>query len=121
MVAVACRVKCAMSLYALNLFDLADNDDYLAYSRRSVAAVAKHGGKVVALGSLDAAATPATGDAQPRQLMVLVEWPDAEAFAAFQRDPEHADLHPLRENGTRNYLWWAYRRLPDLRPVLKRK
>ena len=33
-----------MSLYALNLFDLADNDDYLAYSRRSVAAVGKYGG-----------------------------------------------------------------------------
>ena len=28
-----------MSLYALNLFDLTDNDDYLAYSRRSVEAV----------------------------------------------------------------------------------
>ncbi len=25
----------AMSLYALNLFDLADNEDYIAYSRRS--------------------------------------------------------------------------------------
>ncbi len=34
-----------MSLYALNLFDLADNDDYLAYSKRSVAAVGKYGGE----------------------------------------------------------------------------
>lgn len=39
-----------MSLYALNLFDLADNEDYLAYSRRSPEAVARHGGRVVALG-----------------------------------------------------------------------
>jgi uncharacterized protein (DUF1330 family) len=109
-----------MTLYALNLFDLADNDDYLAYSRRSVAAVGKHGGKVVALGRLDAAATPAPGDAQPRQVMVLVEWPDRAAFEAFQQDPEHRDLHPLRDNGTRNYLWWAYERLADLRPLLKR-
>jgi len=52
--------------------------------------------------------------------MVLVEWPDRAAFEAFQRDPEHHDLHPLRRNGTRNYLWWAYERLADLRPLLKR-
>jgi len=109
-----------MPLYALNLFDLADNQDYLAYSRRSVAAVGKYGGKAVALGRLDAAATPLRGETEPRQVMVLVEWPDREAFEAFQRDPEHHDLHPLRENGTRNYLWWAYERLEDLRPLLKR-
>ena len=42
-----------MPLYALNLFDLADNDLYRQYSRRSVAAVNKLGGKVVALGRLD--------------------------------------------------------------------
>jgi uncharacterized protein (DUF1330 family) len=110
-----------MSLYALNLFDLADNDDYLAYSRRSVDAVGKHGGKVVSLGRLDADATPRAGDTAPRQVMVLVEWPDREAFYAFLADPEHEDLHPLRENGTRNYLWWAYQRLEDLRPLLVRR
>jgi hypothetical protein len=43
-----------MSLYALNLFDLADNDDDLASSRRSLAAARKYGGTVVALGKLDA-------------------------------------------------------------------
>ncbi len=31
---------------------------------------------------------------------------------------ELADLHPLRESGTRNYLWWIYERLEDLRPLL---
>src|SRR5687767_4431119 len=110
-----------MPLYALNLFDLADNHDYLAYSRRSVAAVRKHGGKVVALGRLDEGATPLRGDAEPRQVMVLVEWPDRAAFDAFQNDPEHEGLHPLRENGTRNYLWWAYERLDDLRPLLLKR
>ncbi|HEX8113775.1 MAG TPA: DUF1330 domain-containing protein [Kofleriaceae bacterium] len=109
-----------MALYALNLFDLADNDDYLAYSRRSVAAVGKYGGKVVALGRLDSEATPDRGDTAPRQVMVLVEWPDRAAFEAFQDDPAHHDLHPLRRHGTRNYLWWAYERLEDLRPLLKR-
>jgi uncharacterized protein (DUF1330 family) len=109
-----------MSLYALNLFDLADNDDYLAYSKRSVAAVGRHGGTVAALGKLDEGAPVLQGDTAPRQAMVLVEWPSREAFQAFLDDPENQDLHPLRENGTRNYLWWAYERLEDLRPLLKR-
>ena len=29
-----------------------------------------------------------------------------------------SDNQWLRENGTRNYLWWAYERLEDLRPLL---
>ena len=102
-----------MPLYALNLFDLAENDSYRRYSRRSPEAVAKHGGRVVALGRLDDLA----GDAEPRSAMILVEWPSREAFQAFRDDPELADLHPLREEGTRNYLWWTYERLEDLRPI----
>jgi uncharacterized protein (DUF1330 family) len=105
-----------MSLYALNLFDLAENDDYLAYSRRSVAAVGKHGGRLVALGRLAGAAE--SGDTEPRQVMALVEWPSQAAFDAFVEDPENDDLHPLRENGTERYLWWLYERLEDLRPLL---
>ena len=101
-------------LYALNLFDLAQNDLYRRYSRRSPAAVAKHGGRVVALGRLDGALA---GDAEPRKVMILVEWPSKEAFDAFLDDPELADLHPLREGGTENYLWWTYERLDDLRPL----
>jgi uncharacterized protein (DUF1330 family) len=106
-----------MSLYALNLFDLADNDLYRQYSRRSVDAVGKHGGRVVALGRLSGV-QQGQPDVEPRTVMVLVEWPSQESFRAFLEDPEHADLHPLRENGTRNYLWWTYERLEDLRPLL---
>jgi uncharacterized protein (DUF1330 family) len=103
-------------IYALNLFDLAANDDYKAYSRRSVDAVAQHGGSVVALGRLSDRSS-SVGDS-PRQVLVLVEWPSPEAFQAFKDDPDHIDLHPLREGGTENYLWWAYDKLEDLRPVL---
>ena len=103
-----------MALYALNLFDLAENDLYRRYSRRSPGAVAKHGGRVVALGRLDDALA---GDAEPRNVMILVEWPSREAFRDFLDDPELADLHPLREDGTSNYLWWTYERLEDLRPL----
>jgi uncharacterized protein (DUF1330 family) len=107
-----------MPLYALNLFDLAENDLYRQYSRRSVSAVGKHGGKVVALGKLEGAVE---GEAEPREAMVLVEWPSREAFRDFLDDPEHSDLHPLREGGTRNYLWWLYESLEDLRPLLGRR
>lgn len=61
----------------------------------------------MALGKLDAG--------QPGAVMVLVEWPSREAFQAFLE--EHEDLHPLREDGTRNYLWWMYERLEDLQPL----
>ena len=104
-----------MTLYALNLFDLAANDDYRRYSKRSVDAVGKHGGSVVALGRL-AGAAPG-GDTDPRQVMVLVEWPSRQAFDDFVADPSHADLHPLREHGTERYLWWLFDRLDDLRPL----
>ncbi|CAN5289127.1 hypothetical protein BH18ACT10_BH18ACT10_02280 [soil metagenome] len=106
-----------MPVYALNLFDLADNDLYREYSRRSPAAVAKQGGRVVALGKLGEALDAGGPEVEPRRVMILVEWPFQEAFDAFLEDPENADLHPLREDGTRNYIWWTYEHLDDLRPI----
>ena len=106
-----------MPLYALNLFDLAENADYRAYSRRSRDAVEKHEGRVVALGRHED--HPAElGHDEPRQVLVLVEWASREAFDGFPSDPELADLHPLRENGTDRYIWWTFERLEDLRPLL---
>ena len=105
-------------LYALNLFDLADNDLYRQYSRRSVGAVTKHGGRVVALGKLAGAEESGPGT-EPRTAMILVEWPSREAFDAFLDDPDLRDLHQLREGGTENYLWWTYERLEDLRPLFR--
>jgi uncharacterized protein (DUF1330 family) len=104
-------------LYALNLFDLADNDLYRRYSRRSSEAVGKYGGKVVALGKL--AGVEGDAGTPPRAAMILVQWPSREAFDAFLEDPEHRDLHPLREGGTRNYLWWLYDSLDDLCPLFE--
>ena len=107
-----------MALYALNLFDLAGNDSYRQYSRRSAEAVGKHGGRVVALGRLKGG-QEGEPDVEPRMVMVLVECPSREAFDAILDDSEHDDLHPLREDGTRNYLWWTYERLEDLRPLFR--
>ncbi len=106
-----------MPLYALNLFDLAENGLYKQYSRRSVEAVKTHGGKVVSLGKL--AGDAGGSSVEPRKVMILVEWPSRESFDAFLEDPEHKDLHPLREGGTENYLWWLYESLEDLRPIFR--
>ena len=103
-------------VYALNLFNIADRDEYLAYSRRSAEEVARHGGRVVALGRLD---RELVGDIEPRQVLILVEWESRAAFDSYVTDPALADLHPHRERGTDGYIWQLFERLSDLRPLLR--
>ncbi|QHB99306.1 DUF1330 domain-containing protein [Epidermidibacterium keratini] len=103
------------AVYALNLFDVADRDEYLAYSRRSAKEVAAHGGKVVALGKFRESAA---GEIEPRQVMIVVEWESKDAFDSYVNDPALADLHPHREAGGGNYVWHLFDKLEDLRPVL---
>lgn len=103
-------------VYALNLFDVADREEYLAYSRRSAREVRAHGGRVVALGKFREAAA---GDIGPRQVLILVEWDSMAAFEGYRDDPALADLHPHRERGTSSYVWHLFDRLDDLRPILK--
>jgi uncharacterized protein (DUF1330 family) len=103
-------------VYALNLFDVANRDEYMAYSRRSAREVAAHGGRVVALGKFREVAA---GSIEPRQVLILVEWASREAFESYRNDPALADLHPHRVNGTSGYIWHLFDKLEDLRPVLK--
>lgn len=105
-----------MAVYALNLFDVSDRDEYLAYSRRSVSEVHSHGGRVISLGKFRESVV---GDIEPRTVLILVEWESREAFESYRTDPALADLHPHRENGTSNYIWHLFDRLDDLRPILK--
>ncbi len=102
-------------VYALNLFDIADADEYRAYSKRSAREVAAHGGRVVALGKFREAVT---GDIKPRKVLILVEWESREAFQRYLEDPALADLHPHREQGGGNYIWHLFDRIEDLRPIL---
>lgn len=103
-------------VYALNLFNVSDKDEYLTYSRQSVREVKAHGGRVVALGKFQQAIT---GSIEPRTVLILVEWDSKEAFDSYCNDPELADLHPHRINGTDNYVWHLYDKIEDLRPILK--
>ena len=103
-------------VYALNLFNVANRDEYLAYSRRSAREVGKHGGKVVALGKFREAAA---GEIKPRQVLILVEWASKAAFDSYCNDPALVDLHRHRERGTADYVWHLFDKLDDLRPILK--
>jgi len=103
-------------VYALNLFDIVDRDEYLAYSKRSSREVAAHGGKLVALGRFR---ETQKGDITPRRVLILVEWESREAFQRYLDDPALTDLHPHREKGTGNYIWHLFDRLEDLRTILK--
>lgn len=103
-------------VYALNMFDVADRQEYLAYSRRSATEVERHGGRVVALGRFR---ENLLGDLEPRQVLILVEWSSPEAFQSYLSDPKLSDLHPHRERGAGRYVWQLFDRLDDLRPLLK--
>ena len=103
-------------VYALNLFNVKDRNEYLAYSKRSAQEVRAHGGKVVALGKFREAGVRGI---EPRQVMILVEWESREALQSYLDDPKLADLHPHRIDGTSEYIWHFFDKLEDLRPVLK--
>ena len=103
-------------VYALNLFNVSSKDEYLAYAKRSATEVQTHGGRVVALGKFREAVV---GEVEPRTVMILVEWESRDAFEHYCTDPELADLHPHRVNGTDSYIWHLFDKLEDLRPILK--
>ena len=104
-------------VYALNLFNVADRGEYLAYSRRSAVEVERHGGRVVALGKFSEAIK---GDIEPRQALILVEWKSRARLRPLPRRPRPwLDLHPHREAGGGAYVWHLFDRLEDLRPVLR--
>lgn len=103
-------------VYALNLFNVSNRDEYLAYSKRSYEEVRAHGGRVIALGKFR---ETASGEVEPREVLILVEWESKDAFDSYCNDPALADLHSHRENGTDAYIWHLFDKLDDLRPILK--
>jgi uncharacterized protein (DUF1330 family) len=103
-------------VYALNLFNVADKDEYLAYSRRSAKEVQAHGGRVVALGKFREAMV---GEVEPRRVLILVEWESKAAFDSYCDDPKLVDLHPHRVKGSSAYIWHLFDKLEDLRPLFK--
>lgn len=58
-------------VYAVNLFNVSNRDEYLAYPRRSAKEVQAHGGRVVAIARFREVVT---GSIEPRSVLILVEW-----------------------------------------------
>jgi len=102
-------------VYALNLFDLEDDEQYLSYFSRLPVEIPAHGGRPIALGRFRA---NVTGDLTPRQILILVEWESQAAFDSFRDDPALADLHPLRVNGSSSYVWQLFDGLDLTDPTL---
>jgi uncharacterized protein (DUF1330 family) len=105
-------------VYAVNLFNIKDKEEYLAYVRRSAKEVTAHRGRVIAIGKYKDAEV---GDIEPREVFILVEWESYESFRSYIEDPNLADLHPHRVDGTSDYIWHLYDKLEDFRPILKTK
>lgn len=104
-------------VYALNLFDVADDGEtYLEYFRRAAEEIPAHGGRPVAVGRFRSSVT---GDVTPRQVLILVEWESEAAFNAFRDNPALADLHPLREHGTSSYIWQLFDGADPTDPALE--
>src|SRR5258708_14609348 len=102
-------------VFALNLFNVSNRDEYLAYSKRSAKEVQAHGGRVLALGKFREAGVRGI---EPRQVLILVEWKSGEALDSYINDPNLPDLHPHRINRTSDYIWHFFDKLDDLRPIL---
>ena len=105
-----------MAVYALNLFDIRERDEYLAYARRAPAEVANHGGRAISVGRFRQIVT---GDIAARQVLIPVEWTSKEAFHAYRTSPDLDDLHPHREKGSSGYVWHLFDRIDDLGALLK--
>ena len=94
-------------VYALNVFNLVSGkeDLYREYSVKAGKIIYSKGGKV-----LSSAWNPIRkmkGDIE-RRYMIVVEFPSKEVFQEFLNDAEAENIHQLRENATKDYIWTLY-------------
>jgi len=104
------------SVFVLNLFDVKNKSEYLEYVRNSAREVARHHGKVAALGKYR---NNQAGDVEPRQLMIVVEWKTYNDFIDYLNDPQLVEMHAHREKGTSRYVWQVFDKIEDFRGILK--
>lgn len=94
-----------MSLIALNLFDIRDNNTYLEYLKLAAYELSTRDAKVLSIGRF---ADSLRGDIPAREVMVVVAWPSQESFDSYVNNPHLDDLHELREQATENYIWHTF-------------
>lgn len=104
-----------MSIYALNLFNVADEAEYLAYAAEAERGIARHGGRVRLLGRLNRAPV---GDMSPRQVLMIVEWESMSGIAAYVNDPDLTRAHAHRDQGVSDFVWHLFDRVEDIGQAL---
>ena len=94
-------------IYALNVFNLKpeNEEDYKKYSIKAGKIIYSKGGKVVSSGWKPI--RNIHGDIK-REYMVVVEFPNEKIFQEFLDEAEKENIHPLREESTKDYIWTLY-------------
>ena len=94
-------------IYALNVFNLLSSkeDEYKEYSIKAGKIIFSKGGKVICSGWKPI--RKLRGDVE-RKYMIVVQFPSVEVFQEFLDDAEQINIHNLRENSTKDYIWTLY-------------
>ena len=94
-------------VYALNVFNLLPEkeNDYREYSIKAGKIIYSKGGKVISSGWKPIRNNH--GNIQ-REYMIVVEFPSEEIFQEFIDEAEKDNIHPLREESTKDYIWTLY-------------
>jgi uncharacterized protein (DUF1330 family) len=95
-------------VYALNVFNLIaeKENDYREYSIKAGKIIYGKGGKVISSGWKPI--RNIHGNIQ-REYMIVVEFPSEEIFQEFIDEAEKDNIHPLREESTKDYIWTLYK------------
>ncbi len=94
-------------VYALNVFNLvtAKENLYKEYSVKAGKIIYSKGGKVIS--SAWNPIRELKGDIE-RRYMIVVEFPSRKIFQDFLDEAEKQNIHRLRENSTKDYIWTLY-------------
>lgn len=95
-------------VFALNVFNLitAKEDDYKKYSVKAGKIIYSLGGRVVSSGW--SPVRNIHGDIE-RKYMIVVQFPSEKVFQNFLDEASNQNIHELRENSTRDYIWTLYK------------
>ncbi len=95
-------------VFALNVFNLITDkeDDYKKYSVKAGKIIYSLGGRVVSSGW--SPVRNIHGDIE-RKYMIVVQFPSEKVFQNFLDEASIQNIHELRENSTRDYIWILYK------------
>jgi len=99
--------------YALNLFDLKDEELYRTYLRTAGPIVKELGGELLAMGKIMDEVPqqfPGSTIGGGQKWMVIATYLTADGPKRLWEHPKYQAVKALRERGTTNYVWAYYRK-----------